>query len=162
MNVSQSPDYWSKCPVWLDVTKQMDQQNPPGSFSGVVVDHAKASLSRLPAGAAVPGHRAGAECAAPKEGRLRLNMGLRLVEFQGKHMIPSHVTCDIKSPSSALLSPFFRWEGSPTKIDKRETKSGTNLFQPLKSGGPSFVAALAGWACWLSLVEYTSSVLGST
>ena len=26
---------------------------------------------------------------------------------------------DTKSPSSALLSPFFFWEGSPTKIDQR-------------------------------------------
>ena len=39
-----------------------------------------------------------------------------------------------RSPSSALL-PFFRGEGSPTKIDYR-TKMGTNLFEPLKSGGP--------------------------
>ena len=37
----------------------------------------------------------------------------------------------------ALLQPFFGWEGSPTKIDYRKTKTGSNLFKPLKSGGPS-------------------------
>ena len=57
----------------------------------------------------------------------------------------AHASLGLLGPRAirALSLPFFGWEGSPSKIDYRKkitltltSSLGTNLFEPLKTGGP--------------------------